>query len=444
MTSQGIVNEFKSTKLRDERLSKRLEQLAESASRSPEKSFPQLLDDAALEGAYRFFGNEKVTADAILAPHIASTIERATGARRVIAHDTTTLSFRAGGERVGLGEGRKGSQVLHAHVSLAVDELHNPLGVLALGTHVGKSATENHRRWFEQAESVSRQLGKDAALHVMDREADDYDVLWRLVEGGHHFVIRAQYDRVSERDGQVGKLRELVPNMAAATRDVVVEARTDFGRGQKQRTVHHARTTRSAELYFSGTTLQIRKPSSAGPNSPPQISLNVVRVWENNAPDGEKPIEWLLLTTEPSATKSDLLRVADYYRARWVVEEYFKALKSGCAIEKRQLESRPSLENALAIFIPVAWSLLGLRTALRRIPNSVAGTIITISQLKVLTAIARSRMPLRPTVKDVVLAIARLGGHLKRNGPPGWITLARGLDELTKALAGYRLAKSEM
>lgn len=42
----------------------------------------------------------------------------------------------------------------------------------------------------------------------------------------------------------------------------------------------------------------------------------------------------------------------DAYRARWVIEEFFKALKTGCNFERRQLESFQSLRIALAIFLP--------------------------------------------------------------------------------------------
>jgi hypothetical protein len=45
----------------------------------------------------------------------------------------------------------------------------------------------------------------------------------------------------------------------------------------------------------------------------------------------------------------------DCYRGRWTIEEYFKALKTGCQYERRQLETAHSLLNALAILAPVAW-----------------------------------------------------------------------------------------
>ena len=39
----------------------------------------------------------------------------------------------------------------------------------------------------------------------------------------------------------------------------------------------------------------------------------------------------------------------------------------------------------------------------------------------------RKPLPSSPTVADIMAAIARLGGHNKSNGPPGWKLLWRGL-----------------
>jgi IS4 transposase len=47
----------------------------------------------------------------------------------------------------------------------------------------------------------------------------------------------------------------------------------------------------------------------------------------------------MLYTSEPIDTAEQLLTIVDQYRSRWVIEEFFKALKTGCAFEKRQLES---------------------------------------------------------------------------------------------------------
>ena len=60
--------EFSDAELGDERLNRRLRLLADRLGERPDASFPKALDDAELEAAYRFFGNERVTPEAILAP----------------------------------------------------------------------------------------------------------------------------------------------------------------------------------------------------------------------------------------------------------------------------------------------------------------------------------------------------------------------------------------
>lgn len=40
------------------------------------------------------------------------------------------------------------------------------------------------------------------------------------------------------------------------------------------------------------------------------------------------------------------------------------------------------------------------------------------------------RQTAKPTVQDAMRAIAGLGGHLPRNGDPGWLVLGRGMHDL--------------
>src|SRR5207302_2873601 len=137
---------------------------------------------------------------------------------------------------------------------------------------------------------------------------------------------------------------------------------------------------------------------------------NVVRVWEPAPPTGEAAIEWVLITTESIATTTDLLRIVDAYRARWTIEEFFKALKTGCSFETRQLSDYEGLINALAVFAPNACHLLLLRSESRRTPDAPARLVIDDDQLDVLRAFGRYKLPPSPTARDVFLAIAALGG----------------------------------
>ena len=67
-----------------------------------------------------------------------------------------------------------------------------------------------------------------------------------------------------------------------------------------------------------------------------------------------------------------------------MIEEFFKALKTGCAFEKRQIESLHTLENALAIFVPIAWILLRLRSIARDYPDLPATFVLEPVEVTVL------------------------------------------------------------
>ncbi len=193
---------------------------------------------------------------------------------------------------------------------------------------------------------------------------------------------------------------------------------------------HPPRDARDTRLEVAATTIRMKRPDYLSETLPPTIDVNVVHVREIGTPDGIEPVEWTLLTSESIVDAEDALRVVDYYRARWTIEEYFKAIKTGCAYKTRQLETARGLLVALALCIPIAWQMLLLRTQSRTAPDASAITVVTEEQLDVLRTIAHKPLPINPTARQVYYSIAALGGHLERNGPPGWQTLRHGLDKL--------------
>jgi hypothetical protein len=155
----------------------------------------------------------------------------------------------------------------------------------------------------------------------------------------------------------------------------------------------------------------------------------------------------MLFSSEPVNTLEEATEVVDHYRARWIIEEYFKALKTGCAFEKRQLTTFDGLVRALSIFVPMAWRLLVLRHLARvdhRVPVSRVFDAEQILLLCRLLAKRRYELPRNPTIRDVMLGIAALGGHIKNNGDPGWLVLGRGLTRFSEAEEGWALAREEM
>src|SRR5439155_25812657 len=142
------------------------------------------------------------------------------------------------------------------------------------------------------------------------------------------------------------------------------------------------------------------------------------------------------VTREPIRTAEQILRVVDYYRCRWPIEEFNKALKTGCRVEARQLVAVTALINAVALLAPIAWSILHLRTLANSVNPPPASTVLAPTQIAVLKAHPKTQNRFDdanpPTARDVLYAVAALGGHLKRNGAPGWLTLYRGYKTLTE------------
>jgi hypothetical protein len=451
-----IEAEFEGAELADNRLDRRLVQIARLVGASPSASFPAATgNDAHLEATYRFLNNERVTPAEILAPHVRQTVGRAAHVESVVvAHDTTEFNFGRF-EREDLGYvGRGKSFGFYGHFSLAVAfATREPLGIIGIRTHDRRgnkgrrghealqTATDNEfGRWLDSAVDSDELLRADSApIHVMDREGDSYALMAELARRNLRFVIRmASKKRRTDDDETVGEA--LVGLKVLAERDVPITARRPSAL-PSYRKHFPERNARTARLKITATRVTLLRPDSSNRSPTKTLTLNVVYVFEPKPPDGEPSVEWRLWTTEPINTAEQVSAVVDAYRCRWVVEEYIKSLKTGCALEKRQLESRAGLLNALAVLAPIAWRLLLLRTLVRDDSKAPATRVLTTVQLKCLAfalrELKRPTLPCSPCVRDAMLGVAGLGGHIKNNGDPGWIVLGRGFEKLLTVELGY-------
>ena len=455
-----LVAEMADAQLGDPRRNERLARIVRAVSSAPEKSFPSLLDPSQLEGLYRFLANENFEASAVLEPHVQATLKRCEAAKAVvIAHDTTEFNFGKT-KREGLGRLTHGeSRGFFGHFALAMrgDETRQPLGVLGFEAMFRREERKKRRshamdahdpdnerlRWRRMLKRMSDALPRGVeAVHVMDREADSYSLFAEMIRGEDRFVVRCSRDRNLGGDHEGEKISE-----ALAHTDAVLEREVPLTARKKSvfpsyRRLHPPRAQRMAKLKVSAITPTIPRPITSRHSPEETLTLNLVHVYEVDAPEGEPPVEWQLWTNLPIATTEQIARVVDAYRSRWVIEEYFKALKTGCAYESRQIESLQGLLRALAIFIPVAWQLLLLRSTARDLPQGPV-VALTAMQIECMRALCRKRKMIisaKPTAREAMLGVACLGGHLKRNGDPGWMVLARGLTTLLAAEVGYRAA----
>jgi hypothetical protein len=453
--------------LGDARLERRAAKIVGVLSASPGDSFPvQAGEDAELEALYRFLNNERVEFDALLNPHMQMTAARAVAAREVIViHDTTVFSFGGEAKREGLGRIKKGGQGFSAHVGLVVGlEDGVPLGVIGVVPTTREAPLKpreetrskvyerprEFERWEELLDHCFERLTDCMPIHVMDREGDAYTLFSKLVENEHQFVIRCKNDRVLDTRGDDEGPRTLYRALEAApyvvTREVQLSTKRPDRMARLRKVI--ARMSRLATLRVTATSVELRHPpytagkSRKGSPLPRSIPVNVVHVHEVDPPTDQAPVEWILYTSLPVTTVEEVGTVIDAYRRRWLIEEYFKALKTGCSFEKRQLESKHALLNALALFAPIAWRLLTLRQLARDMPDAPASCVLNRRQLTILRARDKVYLSTHPTVREAMLAVAAEGGHIKNNGDPGWQVLGRGYEKLLHMEAGFVLGQA--
>ena len=383
-------------------------------------------DAAANEGAYRLLRNDAVTPEAIAEGGFAATGEAAAQYETLLAvEDTTTLSYEHAvvAELGDLGgDERSAKRGFFVHSVLLLDaESGRTVGLIEQERWKRESAARGQRhqrrqrayedkesiKWQRASERVTKRLGETMGrvISVCDREADVYEYLKYKREADERFVVRASWDRRVQ--GEVSYLFEALEQAPVlGERTVRVEQR-----GGKQ-----ARRARTARLSVRAGTVTLRAPRREARLGP--LEVNAVPAQELDAPQGEEPVCWLLLSSEPVDDFTAACRVLHYYTLRWRVEEFHKAWKSGAGVEKRRMQSAENLERMAVVLAFVAVRLLQLREALDE-PIAAKGRarrrcteVLSASEWKVLwITCERSRPPKRtPSLRWAYEAIAKLGG----------------------------------
>jgi hypothetical protein len=439
--------------LGDARLVRRAVALAEALAVAPNQSLPKVWSTPAeLEAAYRFLRNPSTGFEQMMDPVQQATRERVLEKRRILAlHDTTDIACQsADPEEVGYLQTGKAGFYVHHTLCVGCDDVIAPLGVLwsqlwgrpqrssgrgarVSGSELAKRDQRESDRWLEAVtEAQLWAEGCDQMIHVMDREADSYRLFEHLRQHHADFVVRLRHDRRAE-DGYITdalydapvRLRRTVP--LSPRRAKTMPSYT-----------HKGRNAREASLVVRCATVEIQPPHYMRLSEP--VTLNVVQVLEESPASGDEPVAWVLATSLPIDTAHQIAVIIDFYRARWLIEEFHKALKTGCLVEKRQLESFESITTLLALCYPIACEILSLRSRARQ-PDLPAAAALRPSLLHCLRAHPKARpLPENPTAEQAMSVIAGLGGHIKHNGPPGWQTLAAGYAVLLAFEQGWLAA----
>jgi len=446
---------FGHAELGDERRTARLVATFDALRRHPGGTLPDKLSSPAdLKALYRLCASRLVTHAALVAAVRSYTLARIAAHDRpvLIVHDATELDYTTLSSLADcLGQIGKGTHRGYiCHNVLAVDaHTGEVLGLLDQILHcrdeVPDDETLPELRARETRESLlwlkgTQHLPRDARLvDVADQGASTFEFLEHQTHSGRRFVIRNGKVRKvyagHEASGPKHYLKDYVeslPELGRFTMDVQPQ------KGRRART--------AAEFTLRGGAILLVPPHAKhGHHGRDPLPLYVVYVAEVKPPRGEKPIEWMFVTNEPVRTYKDAWRVASWYERRWIIEEYHKALKTGCQIEELQFSYAQRLQPAIALLSAVALTLLDLRDASRR-PDAHtrrATTLVAREYVEVLSGWRHGKIRCDLTIHEFFFALARLGGHQnrRRDHRPGWLVLWRGWMKLQCMLDGYLAAQ---
>jgi hypothetical protein len=445
----------------DARLNKRAAVIASVLAARPLDSIPQAFDKwGQTKAAYRFIRNERVTFDLLSQPVVEKTTRDCRGRDVVICvQDTTALSFPNADTMEGLGPVNHSEKArgMYLHSTLAVAEQGVPIGLLHQQywcrdpEEHGKAKKRKQRpieekesaKWLEGIRAAKRALEHHLAegerpqlMHVFDREGDIHEVFEEIVGGGDGAVIRCAHNR------RVSEPEVAYAHGVVRSQPVLGKIRVDVPR-------KHGQRKRKATLEIRSCQVTLNPNRSLHPHRRP-LPLTLVEVWEPDPPQGVPRLHWLLWTTETVACLEDALRVVDIYRMRWVIEQVHLTLKSGCRIEQLQFETAERTAKMVALYSAVAIRIVQMHSRSRSEPDAPCTVVLNEEEWHVLYAAIHKKPPRKgarpPTLRQAVLWIGRLGGHLNRKGDgmPGVRTLWRGWRDLMMMVPIYRAGRQSV
>jgi hypothetical protein len=377
--------------------------------------------------------------DVVLSAHTETTIERIKRHRVVLVpQDTTTLNYSTHPMTEGLGPvNNKGDHAigLLLHDTLAFTEEGTPLGILdaQCWARDPQDKGKKYRRkelpieqkesmkWlrsFQKAAQVQKLCPKTMLVVMGDRESDIYELFLETSKepDGPKLLVRAEKTRNRKVD-QKFLWDFMAKQKVAGSLKIHIPRRG-------------SRKSRDAWIDVRFAKVTLTPPKHCG--SAPAITIWAVYVTEKANKTVDEPIEWMLLTTVEIKSFEEAQKRVEWYSGRWGIEVYHRTLKSGCRIEDRQLETADRLETCLGVDMVVAWRIYYLTMLGREKPETPCTVFFKEIEWKALCCYVNKTPvppPRPPSISNVVLMIAALGGHLgrKSDGFPGTQALWRGL-----------------
>jgi hypothetical protein len=452
MIEAWVETELGGVDLGDKRRTRRVMRTVQTFWNRPNASIPEASGSTGeMQAIYDLLSAPTTSAEAIRATHAGATVKRVADCEEVwILQDTSELSFNTLQATEGLGPlSGEYSRGLMMHSAVVVDPAGVPQGLLHQevwardAEETGKSHNRRNRlieekesqKWLTTVRVCQERLPASIKAWIIgDSESDIYELMAMPRRSGIELLIRATHNRRVHDPEGLAYLRESA-NAAPVAGTIEVELK---------RTPKRQARTAEMEVRLC-PELQILRPRHKQKNTAVEaVSVSVVLVRElGELPPEAERVEWLLVSTKPLADFAAALSAVAAYVARWKVERYHYTLKSGCQVEKLQLEHADRIERAVALYSIVAWRLLFITYLARTSPDLPCTVALDEDEWKVLHRMTNpgKRLPPRPLyLRDAVHQIARLGGFPGRrsDGDPGVKVLWRGLRRLADFVLAYR------
>jgi hypothetical protein len=362
--------------------------------------------------------------------------------------DTTLVSFDGRRQISGMGIISSGKAVGYLlHSSLMVNATNGEIiGLAGQAIHYRRPVSPGEKQrdrlkrereseiWGKVIDQVGAPRVGVRFTHIFDRGRDNFEVYCHLLMTQTDWVIRAAQltRRIMTPDHQTMQLQEYLKSLpVAGTYHLAVRA-------------NHQQKARTARVEVRLGMVGLPCPRDCGRLAKQSgiryITMNVVEVLETNPPSGSKPLRWVLYTSHSVQSFEDAWCVIGYYERRPLIEEFHKALKTGCRLEDRLYETAARWEAVTGMLSIVAVRLLQLKTVAKAEPHRPARELVPQKWIQMLSAVRTGKHREIHTARDFLRALAGLGGHLgrKQDGEPGWITLWRGFNKLHLLLRGAK------
>ncbi|HEX4044641.1 MAG TPA: IS4 family transposase [Gammaproteobacteria bacterium] len=377
-------------------------------------------------------------------PHYAKTVERikTSDAEYILAiQDGMRLNYTSHKAKTEIGRigksGNKEQYGLIQHVMLCVTEKNEPLGLLDLNYfHYDEFDSDNHRHhrtidekatrcWLEALSRGRSRLGETnkKIINVADREGDFFEFIDSLSSANELYVIRAKHNRYTGK-----KHRDRNEKLFDCIRDTL-------DAGEMIVTIQDVVTREIKDI-----TLKLKKLKDVlipPPNNGKEekdihaykpAKVNVVMAYNDDH-------EWILLTNLPVDTQEEIEKVLSIYKLRWHVEDFHKVQKTGYQVDELYLHSSlQAMENALSMAAISACRLYWL-IYIGRVENTIpANKLFEEHEWKSVYIYFKEPVPENPpTLKEVILRIARLGGYklIKSASLPGAKTMWIGFQKFS-------------